>query len=294
VRVKRARSVALATCAQLPDLDDDERLVIDALADLTVVAAPRVWDDPTVLWDEYELVVIRSTWDYATRRGDFLSWVASLPSVLNAPDVLTWNTDKVYLRELAAAGIRTVSTAWIEPGASPDTISLPDGELVVKPAVSAGAWNTARYGAADGDRARRHVDRLLSAGRTVMVQPYVGSVDGAGETGLIYIDGVLSHSVRKGPLLIRSAAASDQLFAREEISKRDASNDERQLAENTLDALPWSRRELLYARVDMVRSQDGTPMLIELELTEPSLFFALGDGAAERFAKATANRLASV
>src|SRR5205823_6568423 len=100
--------IALATCSALPQLDDDERLIIPALAARGVAAEPRVWDDPSVEWDAYPLVVVRSTWDYADRRREFLEWCARVPRVLNSVAVVTWNTDKVYLRELAAAGIPVV------------------------------------------------------------------------------------------------------------------------------------------------------------------------------------------
>jgi hypothetical protein len=283
--------VALATCSALPDLDDDERLVIPALAALGIEAIPLVWDDPSAAWDEHELVVVRSTWDYSDRRDEFLRWGASLRSVLNPLRVLTWNTDKVYLRELAAAGIAVVPTVWIEPGASADTISLPNGEVVVKPAVSAGARNTSRYGAHEEPAARSHVERLVAAGRTVMVQPFVASVDRAGETALIYLDGSFSHSVRKGPLLHGERGTDDRLWVPEQISTRDAADDELVLGEHALDAVPFDRDDLLYARVDVVRGPDGAPMVLEVELAEPSLFLAHGESAVTRLAAGIARRL---
>jgi glutathione synthase/RimK-type ligase-like ATP-grasp enzyme len=282
---------ALATCSQLPNLDDDERLVVRALADLGVEAVPAVWDDPAVDWQSFRVVVIRSTWDYAERRDEYLEWCASLSCVLNPFPVIWWNTDKRYLRDLAAAGIPIVPTTWVDPSAPVEGIELPDGELVVKPAVSAGARNTSRYRSGDADGARAHIARLVGTGRTAMIQPYVHSVDRNGETGLIYFDGRLSHSIRKGPLLRTHGHVTTGLWEPEDITPRDPDPDEVALAERTLDALPWSREELLYARVDVVRTSDGAPMLLELEVTEPSLFLALGDGAAARLASAIARRL---
>jgi hypothetical protein len=283
--------VALATCSALPDLDDDERLVIPALAALGVDAVPLVWDDPSAAWDEPDLVVIRSTWDYSDRRDEFLRWAASLRCVLNPLPVLTWNTDKVYLRDLAAAGIAVVPTVWIEPGAPANPISLPDGEVVVKPAVSSGARNTSRYRAREELAVRSHVDRLIAAGRTVMVQPYVTSVDHAGETALIFLDGSFSHSVRKGPLLQGDGGTEDLLWVPEQISAGDAGDDELLLAEHALDAVPFDRDDLLYARVDVVRGPDGLPMVLEVELAEPSLFLAHGESAARQLAAGIARRL---
>lgn len=283
--------VALATCAFLPNLDEDERLLIPALAGYGLVAEPRIWDDPSIGWDGFEMVVVRSTWDYSDRREAFLEWCARPRRLLNPPAVIRWNTDKRYLRELAAAGIAIVPTTWISPGEGMAALVVPDGQVVVKPSVSAGARNTSRYRHGDHEAVRAHVERLLAEGRTVLLQPYVASVDSAGETGLIYVDGVLSHAIRKGPVLRAHGVATERLWAPEEISTRVPDAAERALAEATLDALPWPREELLYARIDLVRGGDGQPMLLELELAEPSLFLGFADGAAERVAAGIARRL---
>ena len=255
------------------------------------MAEARVWDDPSVDWDDVILVVVRSTWDYAERRDRYLAWARAVPRVLNSLAVLTWNTDKAYLRVLEAAGIAIVPTTWLEAGARGGSVDLPEGPLVVKPSVSSGAQNTSRYLASDRDSARAHVERLLSEGRDVMVQPYVDSVDADGETGLIYIGGSFSHAIRKGPLLQAPGVATDQLWALEDVTPRAPDDAERAIAEAALDALPWPRQELLFARVDVVRDAGGTPMLLELELAEPSLFLGLGSGAADRLAEEIARRV---
>ncbi len=140
-------------------------------------------------------------------------------------------------------------------------------------------------------RAREHVASLLSSGQTVMVQPYLDAVDQHGETALIYFDGVYSHAIRKGPMLRPGHGPSNALFVEEEIVPRTPSGAERAIAEEILDALPWSRHDLLYARVDVIPGPDGAPRLVELELTEPSLFFAHAPGSATRLAERIVNRL---
>jgi glutathione synthase/RimK-type ligase-like ATP-grasp enzyme len=282
--------IALATCSLLPDLDEDERLLIPALASRGLVAEARVWDDPAVAWDAFRLVVIRSTWDYSARRDAFLAWCHQVPRLLNDSAVIAWNTDKTYLRELAAAGIPVVPTIWIAPQDAASFVT-PTGHIVVKPAVSSGAQNTSRYGPDDGAQAREHIEGLLSQRRSVMVQPYLHSVDSDGETGLIYIDGAFSHAIRKGALLRAAGVATDQLWAPEDISIREPRAEEFAVAESTMDALPWPRSTVLYARIDLVRGGDGTPQVLELELAEPSLFLGLGIGAAERLAEAIASRI---
>lgn len=285
--------MALATCALVPDLDADDGLVIPALAAHGVVATPAVWDDRSVEWDSYDVVVVRSAWDYAERRDEFLTWAASLPRVLNSLPVLEWNTDKMYLRELAARAIPVVPTVWIAPGTDAASVSLPEGELVVKPAASAGARNTSRYRAGDVHGVLAHVERLLDAGRTVMVQPYVRSVDERGESALIYLAGEFSHAINKGPLLNEPGRVTDGLWEPEHITAVGPEPDERDLAERVMNSLPWPRIDLLYARVDLVHGSDGTPLVLELELAEPSLFLACEAGAAERLAAAIVERIAT-
>jgi hypothetical protein len=237
------------------------------------------------------VVVVRSTWDYSDRRDEFLEWCARMPRLLNPVAVIEWNTDKTYLRELAGSGISIVPTTWVSPGEDVRSTEIPGGEVVVKPAISAGARNTSRYGRGEHDQVRTHIERLVADGRTVLLQPYVASVDGAGEIGLIYIDGVYSHSIRKGPLLRLHNPSTERLWAPESISAGIPEAQERAVAEATLDSLPWPREELLYARVDIVRGDDGRSLLLELELAEPSLFLGFGDGAPERLAAGIARRL---
>jgi glutathione synthase/RimK-type ligase-like ATP-grasp enzyme len=282
--------VALATCAEVAELDGDDRPLLGLLAERGVEAAPAVWDDAAPDWSRWDLVVVRSTWDYPARRAAFLAWAESLPRVLNASGVLRWNTDKRYLRDLAAAGLPVVPTTWVEPGDDVPA-ALDGGELVVKPAVSAGSRDTARYRAGDREGVLAHVRALRDAGRTVLVQPYLDAVDTQGETAQLFLDGRWSHAIRKGPILRAGAGLVEGLYAEEQIAPRAASPPERALAEAVLDALPFPRAELLYARVDTVAGADGRPLLLEVELTEPSLFLAHADGAAARLADAIAARL---
>ena len=123
----------------------------------------------------------------------------------------------------------------------------------------------------------------------MLLQPYLPSVDTDGETALMFFDGQFSHAIRKGPLLQRDEGPTRALFAPEKITARKPGKDELALAEATLAALPYAA--LAYARVDLIRAPDGSPRVLELELTEPSLFFAHGDGAADRFAAALLKRI---
>jgi hypothetical protein len=293
--------IALATAAEFPDLDDDGPALLAALSSLGI-AADAVWTDARVDYSPYDLVVVRSCWDYHERLDEFLAWadrVAATTTLANAAQVLAWNTHKTYLRELGAVGLPVVETTWLDPG---DTFTVPaSGEYVVKPAVSAGSRNTNRYVPGDhDDRATRHVRSLLDAGLTVMVQPYLDAIDTAGETALLYFGGEFSHAVRKAPLLELGMPLVTAAFKPESMQPRAASPAELAAAGQVLDALPSTaaavaRRDLLYARVDLVPGADGSPTLLELELAEPSMFLTLdgADGAdsAARFAAAIAARV---
>jgi hypothetical protein len=276
--------IALATAAEFPDLDDDGPTLLGALADRGLTAEPAVWTDPDVDWSAYELVVVRSTWDYHERRDEFVDWarrVEGVTRLANPAEVLAWNTDKTYLRTLQEAGLPVVPTDWLEPG---DVFTVPEvGEYVVKPAVSAGSRDTNRYLAGDHDEvAAQHAGALLAAGRTVMVQPYLAQVDTHGETAMFFFGGNYSHAVRKGPLLTPAMELVAGAYKPETIEPREPSEAERDAAERVLDALaqlaPAGRGELAYARVDLVPGPDGAPTLLELELAEPSMFL-IDDGA---------------
>ncbi len=285
--------VALVTCADLPGLEPDDQLVIEPLRELGVVAVPEVWDAPEVDWDAYDLVILRSPWDYMSRRKEFVSWAHSVARLANPAPIVEWNTDKRYLAELAAAGAPVIPTTFVGPT---ETWTPPagDAEYVIKPAVSAGSLDTGRYGPSHTAAATAHIGRLQADGRVVMVQPYLPAVDTYGETALLYFaepaDGRLafSHAIRKGPMLTGPYTGVAGLYKEEQIEPRVPTSAELAVGEAVVAALPGG---LLYARVDLIPDPAGNPLLVEVELTEPSLFFGYDLDAAPRFAAAVRARL---
>jgi len=275
--------IALVTAIAAFALDDDLAPLRDALARAGASVAIVAWDDPTVSWGRFDVAVLRSPWDYTQRPVEFLAWcerVGTQTRLLNPLPVVRWNTDKHYLADLGAAGVPVVESFFLDPGNDPST--FPDyAEFVVKPAIGAGSRDTQRYGRAERAAAEAHARRLLDEKRSVLVQPYLDQVDAAGETALIFFDGVFSHAIRKGPLLSRGEGPTQALFATEDIVAREPGTAEFDVAHQALEAIPFGR--LAYARVDLLPSPDG-PRLLELELTEPSLFFAHAAGSADRFA----------
>ncbi|MEU8344150.1 hypothetical protein SAMN05443665_1001516 [Actinomadura meyerae] len=280
-------TIAFATCSLLPDGSDDVRALTGALAPLGVEAETVIWD-AGVDWSRYDLVVIRSTWDYPERRDAFTAWADGLPRVLNPAGVIRWNTDKRYLRDLAAAGLPVVPTRW-----DPDDVPADWPEYVVKPAVSIGSGDTARWGPGEREQARAHLRSLRDAGRTAMVQPYLSAVDGVGETALVYCDGEFSHAGRKAQILTAGAGIQGPVrgdTTRGQVTAATATRAELDVARRALAAVPGGE-DLLYARVDLIPGPDGEPLIVELELTEPNLYLQLAPNAADRFAKAIAARL---
>ncbi|UUV33394.1 hypothetical protein NQK81_08055 [Amycolatopsis roodepoortensis] len=285
-------SAIFVACSALPEGDGDEHAVPEALADLGFKTRWAAWDDTTVDFGAADIVVLRATWDYAERRDEFLSWTESVPTLANSADIVRWNTDKSYLAELGDAGVAVVPTTLIAPDEKAPR--WPKGEFVLKPAIGAGSRGAGRFTA--GDAAAAHLAGLQADGNTVLLQPYQSSVDSEGEIALVYFGGVYSHAFSKAAMLGRELDESG-LYVTEKLAPVQPAAGFRALAEDALDAtaalLGILRAELLYARVDLVAGPDGRPLLLELELVEPSLGFRQTDAAAAwRFASAVRQQLA--
>lgn len=286
------REVALITCSRLRELDPDDQLLIGPLEALGCHVSAVVWDDPAVDWDGFDVSVIRSTWDYTDDRDRFVTWARSVPRLLNSAEIVAWNTDKRYLSDLAAAGLAVIPTLWIAPR---DAVDLPvAGEHVLKPSVGAGSIDAERFDLGDPEaraRATTHAAKLLARGQTVMVQPFAHGIEEEGETGVILVDGKFSHAIGKGAMLEpRTLEEVDALYKEETIEARTPSAAEIELARAAVAALPVKGEAPLYARVDMVPGAGGRPMLMELEVTEPSLFMLTAPETAKGFAQAIAER----
>lgn len=296
--------IAFATAIVSAALDDDMPPLLDACARAGLRAEVRAWDDATVSWARYDAVVLRSPWDYHLRRDAFLHWcerVSHASRLLNPADLVRWNTDKHYLADLEAAGVPVVPTRFVDPDTDAEPLAVLDAFLaaydeasgfVVKPAISAGSHDTCRYRRAQTFAAANQLGALLGAGRAAMLQPYLDAVDTRGETALLYFDGAFSHAIRKAALLRPDAAAVDHTGLPDAIVPRLPDADELRVGEALLAALRERDGDVpLYARVDLIRDAAGAPRLLELELTEPSLFFAESPGAADRFVAALTRRL---
>jgi hypothetical protein len=291
-------AVALVSARAARGLDEDMPPLLAAFAAAGARAEITDWDDPAVEWARFDVALLRSAWDYAERRTEFLAWVeraAARTALFNPVPVVRWNSDKHYLRDLVRGGLPVVPTSYAESaGEAPQVLAdflaqHAARELVVKPAIGAGARGARRHERAATAETLAHMHSLLSAGRSVMLQPYLEEVDLRGESALMFIAGRFSHAIRKGPLLPAGAPATAGLFAPEDISRRIPAADELAVAEGVMAHLPFG--ELLYGRVDLVRDAAGRPCVLELELTEPSMYFAHEPPAAAHFVSAVLSRL---
>jgi glutathione synthase/RimK-type ligase-like ATP-grasp enzyme len=267
----------VATCAVLPEVDSDAEPLAAALDRAGVEHALVAWDDPAADWDAAIPTIIRSTWNYPLELERFLAWIDRIAAatVWNPPAIIRSNVYKRYLLELAARGVPVVPTTLVERGG---TIAVPRDRVVIKPEVGAGSLN-ARVFAAGDVAAVAHCASITAHG-AALVQPYIASVEDYGERSLIWIDGELSHAIRKSP---RLSGDNESVTGPMPIA-----DEERAVA---LAALAPIADQILYARCDLVRGADGQPMIMELELVEPSLFFAKHPPAADRFVAGLIRRL---
>ncbi len=291
-----SRVIALVSGAEAREFDTDLPYLSRALGDRGIITEVVDWDSMSVDWSGYSMAIVRSPWDYHRRYPDFLTWldvVSAATALHNSADIIRWNTNKEYLGELVEAKIGIVPTTFVRSAQDLVTITsegMLERDIVVKPTISAGSNNTERHEESPV-KAAAHLGFLLDAGFVAMVQPYQRFIDERGETGMVYFNGKLSHSFRKGAILATGENIKNGLFAVEEITPRTASAQERDLGKAVMTFVKNKFGEYpLYARVDVVRGSAGVPVLMELELAEPSFFLQADHEAPSRFASAVMAR----
>jgi glutathione synthase/RimK-type ligase-like ATP-grasp enzyme len=278
--------IALCTWSDPSYVDPEPRKIAEVLRGKGLEVEVVVWHDE-VHWASYDLVVIRSTWDYFDRLDEFLEWadhVDSVARIINSPKVIRWNSHKGYLAELGEAGIPVLPSLALAMGAArPVERMLASGwtDVVIKPAVDGGARGALKAPAASPEAAD-HLSRLVEAGDTI-VQPFAPSVE-LGETSLFFFAGAFSHAVRKVP---KSGDYRVQALHGGSEEMHEPTPDELEVAARAMAMAP---DELVYARVDLI-DVAGRPTLMELELIEPDLFLRMAPGSVERFADAVTAQL---
>lgn len=261
----------------LEDPDHDTAPLVAALRDRGVTADAVVWHDPALDPAAYDLLVLRSPWDYPERVDEFLAWLARAEAathVLNPPDLVRWNLDKRYLAELAAHGVGVVPTAYrttVDEVRADLAAAAPDAHVVLKPAVSAGARDTGLF-RADDPAALALAARVVGAGGVVMVQPEVPELSQGREKALYVIDGRLTHAIAKGALLVPGGGFVGGVYT-EHPEQVDATPAEVAFAQRVVATVAdvTGLGVPLYARVDTVDSAEHGLVLLEAELFEPAL-----------------------
>jgi hypothetical protein len=278
--------VALATYADLPDLDADNALLLPALAERGIQARPAVWNDPTMDWSTPKLTVLRATWDYYHQHCAFLAWaerISRFHDLWNPFAIVRWNTHKFYLRDLEQQNIPIVPTIWLEQGMRTNLSLLMERqgwqEVVIKPAVSASAYATILVNAEAIQCGQSHLDHFLST-HDMLIQPFLSTVICSYERSLIFIDGEFTHAIKRKPALGLDPSARSFLMIPQD--------DELLFAQRILHLLPSPP---LYARVDLIHDEVGILRLMELELVEPALWFSLAPHAIQLFADAIARKI---
>jgi glutathione synthase/RimK-type ligase-like ATP-grasp enzyme len=287
--------IGLVTSAELPNLDEDSQLLLPALANRGLQVKPLVWTDPAVDWSAMKACLVRSPWDYTHQLDAFLNWarqVSRQVPLWNPLSVVEENTHKGYLRTLEAKSIPIAPTHWLAAGTQANLQALMTQygwtRGILKPAVSASSYNTLLFDLATLETAQSFLENLL-ADREMMVQPYLQSIETQGELSFIFFEGRFSHAVRKIPATGDFRVQEKYGGLTEAFTPTAA---ELASAEAVINAAQASTGPLLYARVDQVYDEQGVLRLMELELTEPSLYLLHDPAAAGRFADCLQARLA--
>lgn len=280
--------IALATCAELPGWEVDDQPLIESLQSKGATVAFPIWNDAHVNWEQFDITVIRTTWDYHLKKNEFVAWCNSVPRLFNNAAIVSWNTHKSYLRELSKQGVAIAPTVWIDTGEKIDAARTMEqfktDRGFIKPQVGACASDTLRFTLDNVKEAQVFLDSQLH--QDMMMQPYIASVETEGELSAIFIDGTLSHGVQKIPVAGDYRVQDD--FGASDMPYTFTKSEVREM-NKTLLAVP-DNASLLYARFDYLRSDEGTLLLNELELVEPSLFFRHSEESASLLADAIIKR----
>lgn len=280
--------ISLVTYAGLPNLDPDDQLLQAALNRRGFEVRPAIWNDPSIDWSSNAACVVRSTWDYHLNYFEFLKWaekVSTNTTMLNPYPLIKWSSRKTYLADLSKAGLPVIPTAWIHNSSGPTLKKILQennwDEAIIKPSIGLATAGVKRSNRSNAEADQAHVEQLLQSSE-VMVQEFMPSVQQYGERALIFIDGQYSHTVRKAAFQVLAAAGQ----AGESLA--ECNPEEIKIAEKILSYLDSPP---LYARVDLVHDASGNPLLLELELVEPSLFLSFAPESADRFAEAILRHL---
>jgi len=265
----------------------------EALAGIDAEIFDQPWSEPIA--EDYDLILPLVAWGYHNAPNSFIGAMTAMSAaqrrVFNPPEIVSWNVDKAYLRDLAETGIRIVPTLFVDQVSDAAIARAREDfgqkALVLKPQISAGAKDTLIWeGDALADFTAPVDARAVPPMGPAMIQPYMPAIASEGEWSLIFFVGEFSHAVLKTP---KPGDFRSQPDYSAHLRAMEPPVEAMQLAQAAVDFI--GRDRLLYARVDMVRTEDGGFCLMELELIEPDLYLTYDLEASMRFKDAVERAL---
>ncbi len=278
--------VALLTCSEWPELSEDDQLLVESFKNHDVEVNVIPWDSLNVDWSDFDLCIIRSTWNYHYSIDKFLNWLDAIDkkgvNLWNPSSIIRWNSNKSYLKELKNQGISVVPTVWIKKNSQVNLKQIMEEnnfqEVVVKPIIGASAYNIWSSTKEEADQKQTDLDEMVSK-TDMLIQPLVKEIQIEGEWSFVFIGGKYSHSILKKP------KEDDFRVQRRYGGTSEKGNPSQDLIKQAEKIAQLIEGEPLYARVDAVNI-GGKLTLMELELIEPALFFSLDPGSAIKFVEA--------
>jgi glutathione synthase/RimK-type ligase-like ATP-grasp enzyme len=264
---------------------------VDALSAIGIDSQPAIWSDASIDWLAFDALVFRTPWDYFARLAEFRPWldarIQSGVRMINAREIIEWNFDKAYLRELGAAGVSVIPTVVVKRGENADVAALARAqgwnEIVIKPSISGSAYLTHRFRTEDAAKHRDDVLEILRD-RDLLIQPFLPEIMSDGELSLLFFDGDFSHAIRK-------RAAKGEYRVQFDYGGTDENTDVKpEWIEGARACVVAAPALPTYARVDGV-IHNGKFVLMELEIFEPLLYLARHPEAPARFARAIQRQL---
>lgn len=270
----------------LDDYECYDHLLFEPLAERGWSAEEISWRNKQIDWNRFDAVIIRSPWDYQQDPEAFFEVLKEIDQssalLENDIDLVEWNIDKTYLRDLEQQGVEIVPSLWRNSFDKQERDSFFEAfstdEIIIKPTISAGAEDTFRLKKTEETE---YIEQLTAtfSNRPFMVQPFMRDIVSEGEFSLFYFGDTYSHTILKTP------KESDFRVQEEHGGRLQKVEAGEQLLALGDQILTLISPDPLYTRIDLVRTDNNTFALMELELIEPSLYFNMDPESAERFAR---------
>ncbi len=274
--------IGLLTCQRLPDLTPADQLLIPELAKHNIVAEAVIWDDPDVIWTDFDYLIFRNTWDYYEKESQFNLWLSTIKKLriktLNSIDIIEQNKHKFYLRDLQNQKFTIIPTVFIERTKALNLAGIIPShwkKAVIKPAFSAGSYLTEVFEVANFEEINQKYQTIASE-KELLLQEFKPEIETEGETSLIFFNKKFSHAINKKPaagdfrIQVQFGGIYNAVSPSPEVIHQ---------AQNIVNTFP---HQLLYARVDGIIINNNL-QLMEVECIEPDLYFNYSEGSIQRF-----------